>query len=74
MQFELSGCGAVSVEAVADDRNAESVFGGGVDAQLMRSSSDWNKFHSRFVVFNSQHLPVGDPEFALDGIRKATAS
>ena len=68
MQFELSGGGSGSVETVADNRCAESVFRGGVDAELMGSSSDWNKFDAGLSVFNTQHLPVGDANFSVDGV------
>ena len=68
MQLELSGRGAGSVEAVSDDWNAEAVFRGGVNAKLVGSASDWNKFHSRLSVFNAERLPVGDAEFSVDGV------
>ena len=57
VEFKLSRRGAGTVEAVAGNRNAESVLRSGVDAQLVGSARNRSKLHSCFFIAGTQYLP-----------------
>ena len=63
---------AAAVEAVADNRAAETQLMSGMQAELVGSAGQWDKFYSGpgmvFLSTQGKALPAGDPEFSLHWI------
>ena len=68
VEFELSGRGAGSVEAIPDDGDSKAVFGGGMNSKLMRSPRNGKESDSSFPVYDLDFFPMGESHFSMNRI------
>ena len=66
VEFHSSRCGAVSVEGVSDDRDAEPFFMRGVDAELVGAAGDGVKGDAGEAVFDPEIFPMRDADLSVD--------
>lgn len=66
VEFELTEAGAVPVEVVAYDGDAEAFGVGRVDAELVGASGNGVEGDAGVIVFDADLLPLGGADLAVD--------
>lgn len=65
VEFELSGTGACSVKGIADNRDAESFFMKGMEAQLVGAAGDGHEVDPGKPILKADFFPMRDAHFAV---------
>ena len=68
VKFELSGACACSVKGITDNRDAESFFVVGMEAELVGAASDGHEVDPGKPVLNADFLPMCGAHLAVDVI------